>query len=94
MVPVSGETNTESLNTKPINFISANKVEDGTAIIYKDDIDTIQYINDIIYHNILTGKNSLPTQGEEGEVIRSQVKACADEFNQEQDMFLVSIDDC
>ena len=69
MVPVSGETKTESsnesFNTESINFILANKVGDGTDdtipnISHKDAIHTIQHVNDIIDNNILIEKN-VPT---------------------------------
>ena len=63
MLPVSGETNTESLITEPINFILSNKVKDGTDdtlpdIRYKDAIDAIQHSNEIIDNNIFIVKNS------------------------------------
>ena len=62
MVPGSGDTKTEYLNTEPINFILSNKVEDGTDDTIpdtscKDAIDTIQHINEIIDNNILIRKN-------------------------------------
>ena len=58
MVPVSGETEKESSNIDTVHFISANEVEDGPDdtlpdISYKDAIDTIQHIHDIMDHNIL-----------------------------------------
>ena len=56
-----------------------------------DDIDTIHQFNDIIYHNIFTGKNFLLSHGKYWEVICVQVKAWATQFDQEQDMFLVRL---
>ena len=96
MVQDSGRMKTESLNTEPINFISDNEVEDGNDdtlldISYKDDIDTIQHVNDIIDNNILIRKTFLLPQGEDGEVIRAQVKARDAEFNLKQEMFLISL---
>ena len=67
MVPVSGETKTESstefINTEPINFILTNEFGYGKYgtlpnISYKGDIDTIQHDNEIIDNNILIGKSS------------------------------------
>ena len=62
MVPVSRETKKESSNIEPVNFISANKVEDETddklaSISYKDVIDTMKHVNEIIDHNILSRKH-------------------------------------
>ena len=96
MVQDSGRMKTESLNTEPINFISDNEVEDGNDdtlldISYKDDIDTIQHVNDIIDNNILIRKTFLLPQGEDGEVICAQVKARDAEFNLKQEMFLISL---
>ena len=89
MVPVSGETKRESSNIDPVSSISDNDVDYGTDdtlpdISYKDAIDIIQYINDIIDHNILTS--------EDGEVIRAQLKALDELFDQDLEMFLVSLD--
>ena len=93
MEPFSGETDTESstepLNTEPINCFSAEYVEDSTyytlpTIIYKDYIDTIQHINDIINNNILIVKIILLPQVEYDKVIHYQVKACAAQFKQKR----------
>ena len=88
MLPVSGETKTESLITEPINFILSNKVKDGTDdtlpdIRYKDAIDAIQHSNEIIDNNIFIVKKFLLPRGEDGEFIRAQVKARAVQFDQE-----------
>ena len=100
LVPVRGETeaesSTESLNTKTIYFISDKNVKDGTDdtlsnISYKDDIDTIQPVNDIIYNTILIGEKIPILQCEDCEVIQAQVKSRAAQFHQEQKMLLVSI---
>ena len=96
MVQDIGKMKTESLNTEPINFILDNEVEDWNDdtlldISYKDDIDTIQHVNDIIDNNILIRKTFLLPQGEDGEVIRAQVKARDAEFNLKQEMFLISL---
>ena len=39
----------------------------------------------------MTGKNLLQPHGEDGDLIRAQVKAWADKFDQDQEMFLVSL---
>ena len=58
---------------------------------YKDAIDTIQQVNKIIDHNIVIRNNFLIPHDKDGEVIRAQVKARAAQFDQEQEMFLVSL---
>ena len=93
MIIVSVEIKEESSNFEPVNFVSDNEVKYGTdytltTLIYKDDIDTIHPVNDIIDHNIVTRKTFLVPYGEDGEVIRAQVKAWTDQFDQEHDMFL------
>ena len=91
IVPVGGETYTESstklLNTEPINFILASSVEDVTddklpTNSYNDYIDTIQHTNEIIDNNIIVRRTFLLSKGDDGEVIRTQVKACAAQFDQ------------
>ena len=67
MVPVIRDTKTEYLNSDPINFISADEVEDGNddklpSISYNDAIDTIEHANDIRDQNILIKKTLLLPQ--------------------------------
>ena len=90
MVPVSGDTKTESstkyLNTEPIHFILDNKVDYGNGdtllnIINKGAIDTIQHVNEIIENNTLIGNFLLIPQGDHGEVISAQVKSCSDQYD-------------
>ena len=62
-----------------------NEFKDDTddtipTIRYSDDINTIHHVNEIIYHKILMRKTFLLPPGENGEVIRAQVKACAAQF--------------
>ena len=54
------------------------------TVSYKDAINKIQHVNEIIDHNILLGKIFLPPQGEDSEVICAQFKACAAQFDQDQ----------
>ena len=96
MVPASGKAKTESLNAYLTNFILDNEAQDGTDdalpdIRYTYAIDTIRQVNEIIDYNILIRKTFLFTQGEDGEFIRSQVKVCAAQFDQDQEMLLVSL---
>ena len=89
MVQVSGEIKEESSNFEPVNFVSANEVKDGTddtlpTLIYKDAIDTIHQVNEIMDHKIVTGKTFLIPHGEDGEVIHAQVKARYAQFDQDQ----------
>ena len=96
MVPVSGEIKEESSNFEPVNFVSDNEVKDGTDDIlpklsYKYSIDTIRQVNYIIDHNIVIGKISLLTHGDYVEVIRDQFNAQDAHFDQEQEIFLVSL---
>ena len=60
---------------------------------YKDAIETIHQVKEIIDHNIDIIKTLLQYHGEDGEAIRAQVKAWADQFDQDQEMFLVSLGD-
>ena len=62
-------------------------------ISYKYAMDTIHHFNEIIDHNIIVGKIFLLPQVKDGEVIRAQVKAWGAQFDQEQDMFLVSLEE-
>ena len=79
MVPDSVEIKEEYFNFEPVNFIFANIVKDCTddtipKINYKNAIDTTHNVNEIIDHNIITGKTFLPSYGKVGEVISAQVK--------------------
>ena len=61
MVPDSVEINGEYFNFEPVNFIFGNMVKDWTddtipKINYKNAIDTTHNVNEIIDHNIITGK--------------------------------------
>ena len=96
MVQVSGEIKEESYNFEPVNFVSANEVKDGTentlpSLSYKDNIGSINQVNKIIYHNIVTGKTFMIPKGEDGEVIRDQVKSRDAHLDQEKEIFLVSL---
>ena len=96
MVPVSGQIKEESSNFELVNFVSVDKVKYGTdgtilTLIYKDGIDTICQLNEIIDQNIFIGNTLLQPHGEDGELIRAQVNTWSDQFDQEQEMLLVSI---
>ena len=87
MVTVSEETKKESSKIDSVHFIFDNAVEDSTddtlpAIIYKDNINTIQHFNNIIDHNILIGETFLLPQGEDSNFIHSQCKARSSQFDQ------------
>ena len=60
---------------------------------YKDAINTIHQINNIIYHQIFIRKTYLLPHGKYGEVICAQVKSWDSQFDQDQDIFLVSLDE-
>ena len=49
---------------------------------YRDAIETIHQVKEIIDHNIDIIKTLLQYHGEDGEAIRAQVKAWADQFYQ------------
>ena len=94
MVAVSGEIKEESSNFEPVNFVSDNEVTDGTEdtllkLSYKYAINTIHQVNEIIDHNIVIRETFFLPHGKDGEVIRAQVKDRADQFDKEQEMFLV-----
>ena len=85
-----------SSKIEPVSFILDNEVEDGTddtlpGNIYKDSMDTVKHVSDIIYHNILISKKILLPQVEDSEVIHAQVKARDAQFDPEKDMLLVSL---
>ena len=56
---------------------------------YRDAIETIHQVKEIIDHNIDIIKTLLQYHGEDGEAIRAQVKAWADQFYQQQEIFIV-----
>ena len=96
MIIVSVEIKEESSNFEPVNFVSDNEVKDGTdntlpTLRYKYAIDTIHQVNEIIDHSIVTKNTFLLPHGEDGEVIRDQVKSWAAQFYQDQEMFLFSL---
>ena len=86
-----------SSKIEPVSFILDNEVEDGTddtlpGNIYKDSMDTVKHVSDIIYHNILISKKCLLPQNEDSEIIHDQVQARAEKFYQEKEMILVSLE--
>ena len=79
MVPVSVDIEEEYFNSKPVNFIFANRVNDWTddeitETSYKNTIDTTHHLNKIIDNNIITGKKFLIPKGKCEEVISAQFK--------------------
>ena len=61
------------------------------TLSYKDYIRNIHKVNEIMDHNIVIGKTFLLTHGKDEQVIHYQVTAWADQFDQEKEMFLVSL---
>ena len=64
MVPDSVDIKGEYFNFEPVNFIFDHIVKDWTddtipKINYKNAIDTTHHVNEIIDHNIITGKTFL-----------------------------------
>ena len=61
------------------------------TLSYNDAVYNFYQVNEIINHNIFIRKTLLLPHGEDGELIRAQVKSWTAHFDQDQDMFLVSI---
>ena len=96
MVRVSGDINEESSIFEAVKFISDNEVRYGTDatlpdISYKYIIDRIHNVNKIIDNNIIIKEIFLPPQGKYIEVICAQVKPWAAQFDQDQEVFVVSV---
>ena len=87
MVPVIGEIKEYSSNLETFNFFSANEVKYGTdgtlpALNYKDVIGIVCQFNAIIDHNIFIRNTLLQPHGKDVEMICTQFKAWAEQFDQ------------